>query len=63
MGSGSIYGPDNVRMWGLVIGDGSYPEAVLGGGRSPACRHKDVVAAGNVDIEQEANEVAVVVLA
>ena len=47
----------------MVIGDGNYPEAVLSGGESPARYHKDVVAAGYVDVEQEADEVAVVVLA
>jgi len=47
----------------MVIGDGDYPEAVLSGGQNAGRHHKDVVAASDVDIEQEANEVAVVVLA
>jgi len=63
MGSGSIYGTENVSTLGLAICDRNYPEAVPGGGHSPVCYHEDMVAACNVDIEQESNEVAVVVLA
>ena len=41
----------------------NYPEAVFGRGQSSVRHHKDVIAARNVDVEQETNEVTVVVLA
>lgn len=49
--------------WRFVTSDKTYPEAVLCRGQDPGRYHEDMVAACNVDIEQETNEVTVVVLA
>ena len=51
MGSGSIYGPENIRMLEVRMGDRNYPESVLGSGQSSTCYHEDMVAARNVDVE------------
>jgi len=49
-------------MSDLIVGGRNYPKAVLGEGQNSVRYHEDVVAACNVDVEQEANEVTVVVL-
>lgn len=47
----------------LIFSWKGYPEAVLSGRHSPVCYHREMVAAREVDVEQETDEMAVVVLA
>ena len=62
MGSGSIYRPDKIVKLKLRYRPRTHPEAFASGRQSSVRYHKDVVTARKVDVEQETNEVAVVVL-
>lgn len=62
MGSGSTYGPKQVIESGLRDRTRTHPEAVSGGRQNSVCYHEEVVAARNVDVKQETDEVTVVVL-
>ena len=50
------------RRLNFIFSGSVYPEAVGGGGHGSVCYHKDMVAACEVDVEQETNKMAVVVL-
>lgn len=61
-GSGSTYGPNRVTVSGPRNRNRTHPEAVSSGRQGSVCYHDEVVAACNIDVEQETDEVTVVVL-
>lgn len=62
MGSGSICKPGRVEVCFPSSVEEAYPKTVLCGRQGSICYHEDMITAREIDVEQEPNEMAVVVL-